>query len=260
MRLRWLLPLFLLALLTACQPAPPEPALPTLAVLPSLTPTATVTLPPTVTDTPQPSATPTETLTPTITSTPTDTPEPTLPPRATATLLPTVEPTLAAIGTATEAVLEQPKFMTLTPPPLGTLPPTTPQQLADVVITQAQFQEALNTQLSAYPSIQRAVIDFVPDGMNVELTALGGEAFITGSVFVSVILTGDFATIGLGDIVTNAPAPPEAYVNVVTGDFMLAMLGALDATLRERLGPDQDLSTIKVDDEAMRLTLLVPNP
>jgi hypothetical protein len=260
MRLRWLFFVLLLALLAACQPATPDSALPTLAVLPSLTPTETVTAPPTATFTPEASATPTETLTPTITSTPTDTPEPTLPPRATDTPFPTVEPTLAAIGTATEAALEQPKFMTLTPPPLGTLPPATPQQLADVVITQSQFQEAVNAQLSAYPSIQRAVIDFVPDGIQVELTALGGEAFITGNVFVSVILTGDFATIGLGDILTNAPEPPEAYVNVVTGDFLMAMLGALDATLRARLGPDQDLSTIKVDDDAMQLTLLVPKP
>lgn len=257
MRLRWIY-LLLLVLLAACQPEAPAGELPTLAVLPSLTPTETATQPPTLTHTPEPSATPTITPTPTVTATASATPTPTLPPRASATPQPTVEPTLAAIGTATEAVLEQPRFFTLTPAPAGTLPPATPQQLADVVITQSQFQEALNERLTAYPSIQRAVADFVPDGIRVELTALGGEAFITGQVTVSVLLTGDFATISLGEILTNAPEPPEAYVNVVSGDFLLAMIETLDSILRARLGPEQDLNTITVDEDAIRLTLLVP--
>jgi len=247
--------LIALLLAAACQPAAPEnQVLPTLAVLPSLTPSDAPTETPTETetpgpptDTPMPSVTPTQTLFPTFT--PTN--------RPTAVPQETVEPTQAAVATGTAAVLEAPRFSTLTPGG-NTQPDATPQVIADVTITEAQFQEEVNAQIGNYPSVQRARIDFVPGGINVELTASGGQALITGNVFVSVELTGSFATISIGEITVNAPEPPEAYVETVTGDFFALMVSALDSILTQRVGEENDLENIVMTDTAMEISLLVP--
>lgn len=97
-----------IALLAACEETLPESgALPTLMVLPSLTPTETAshTPPPTETFTPEATSTPTHTLTPsatftttntptlTRTHTPTRTPQPTATATASQTLTPEVQPT-----------------------------------------------------------------------------------------------------------------------------------------------------------------------
>ncbi|MBL8165977.1 MAG: hypothetical protein JNJ61_28595, partial [Anaerolineae bacterium] len=137
-----------LALLAACQPAaPPQDELPTLLVLPSLTPTNTP-LPPS----PQAqqsgegpgvgsSATPEPSATPTLTATP----QPTQTPRPSRTPTPTIEPTFAAVASATSALVEAPRFATFTPAPPGSTPiPGGPQQMAAVTITEAQFQEEVS--------------------------------------------------------------------------------------------------------------------
>lgn len=249
----YLIPFFLL-LAAACQPASTEtPVLPTLAVLPSLTPSEAPTATPTETETPGPTAIPTVTLTftPFPTFTPTERPSET--PRA------TTEPTQAAVATGTAAILEAPRFATVTPS--GNVQAgSTPQVVADVVITEAQFQEEVNAQITSYSAMQRARADFVPGGINVELTALGGQAFITGNVFVSIQVTGSFATISIGEITVNAPEPPEAYIETVTGDFFAMMVNVLDTILTQRLGEQHDLENIVVTDTAMEITLLVPQP
>lgn len=246
--------LALLILASACAPAnqPATLQLPTLAVLPSLTPAVETTAAP-PTDTPPP----TVTAPPTATPSPTTTPSPTRTPRSTETPRPTIEPTRAAIGTATEAVLEAPRFATFTPAP-GGQPPGTPAQLADVVITERQFQEALDARLVTVASIDRAVVDFVPGAINVELTALGGEALTTGIVTIAVELTGEFATISISDIRVNAPEPPPVYVETISADFFPAVLETLDSILEQRLGPNQKLRSIAVTDTAVEATLLVP--
>ena len=253
----YFIPLFLL-LLAACQPASTEtPVLPTLAVLPSLTPSQAPTATPTETETPGPTPTPSITPTPTITATFTQ--FPTFTPTATMTMTPrvTVEPAQAAIATGTAAALEAPRFATVTPG--GDVPPgATPQVVADVVITESQFQEEIDAQIDSYPAVQRARADFVPGGINVELTALGGQAYITGNVFVSIELTGSFATISIGEITVNAPEPPEAYVDTVTGDFFALMVSVLDSILTQRLGEEHNLENIVVTETAMEITLLVP--
>jgi len=257
--MRLFIPLFLLIFLAACQPAAPQGELPTLAVLPSLEPSAEASAMPTLTETPENTALPSETPIPSVTPTVTNTPPPTFPPRPTQTPVATIEPTLAANASATAAIIEAPIFSTFTPAPGGsTVLGGTPAQLADVTITQGQFQEEVSLRLPNYPSIDRAIVDFVPGGINVELTASGGEALITGRVFVSIILTGDFATISLGEITVNAPEPPEAYVEVVTGDFFFMMVESLDAILKQRVGEEQDLESIVVTDTAMEVTLRVP--
>lgn len=246
-----------LALLAACQPAaPPQDELPTLAVLPSLTPTdaptdtpAPTATPQTPTSTPQPSATPTQTVTPLPTQTP----------RPSRTPTPTIEPTFAAAASATAALAEAPRFATFTPAPPGSTPiPGGPQQMATVTITEVQFQEEVSRLIGGYPSMQAARVDFVPGGISVELTALGGEAFISGRVFVSIVLSGDFATISLGEISVNAPEPPPAYIETVTGDFFFMMVAALDNILRQRVGEQHDLASITVTDTSIEVALRVP--
>jgi hypothetical protein len=169
----------------------------------------------------------------------------------------TVEPTQAAIATGTAAVLEAPRFSTVTPGG-DTQANATPQIVADLTITEGQFQEEVNVQVASYPAIQRARVDFVPDGINVELTASGGEAFITGNVFVAIQVTGSFATISIGDITVNAPEPPDAYIETVTGDFFALMVNVLDTILTQRLGEEHNLENIVMTDAAMEITLLVP--
>jgi hypothetical protein len=73
-----------------------------------------------------------------------------------------------------------------------------------------------------------------------------------------VVLTGDFATITIGDIQVNAPEPPQEYVDLVTGDFFFMMVDVLDTILKQRLGPEQNLKAIAVTDDAILVTLIVP--
>jgi hypothetical protein len=254
--------LLLVFLAAACQPAEPQGELPTLAVLPSETPTDEPTTTPTLTETPAPTDIPTISPTPSDTSTPSETPFPSETPRNSPTPRPTIEPTSAAVATGTAAVFEAPRFSTLTPAPGGSQnqPTGTPLVAADIVITEPQFQEEVSNQILSIPSIQAARINFVPGGISVDLTALGGEAYITGRVLVTIELTGDFATIGIGDIQVNAPEPPPAYLETVNGDFFLMMLNVLDTIIIQRLGPEQNLKDIVVTEDAILVTLIVPQP
>src|SRR6187402_3212301 len=127
--------LALILILAACQPtAAPTETLPTLAVL-SASATAEATETAAATEAQTAEITAEATAESSVEATeavnlpdmPTDTPQPT----NTATVTPrpvtathTVEPTLAAVGTATQAVLEAPRYATFTAAPLGTLPPT----------------------------------------------------------------------------------------------------------------------------------------
>jgi hypothetical protein len=115
-----------IALLAGCGPRT-QPAIPTVAQLPTdtITPTPTVTLTPTFTPTFTPSFTVTPSPTITLTPTPTFTLTPTLTPSATFTL--TFTPTFTETPTPTETPTFTPTF-TLTPTrtrvPTRTLPPT----------------------------------------------------------------------------------------------------------------------------------------
>jgi len=248
MRRFWFLLLIVVMVSAACQPAPePNLELPTLAVLPSLTPSEEPTMTATLTQTPRPTNTPAPTLT--------STPLPTNTPRPTNTQA-SLDPTAAEAATSTAAAQEVPRFATLTPS--GNDAP--PQVMADVVITEAQFQEALDQQIATISSIQTARVDFVPEGIRVDLTALGGEAFITGRVMIDIQIAGSFATISISDIQVNAPEPPEAYVEVVSGQFFSAMIMTLDSILGERLGEEHNLENLVMTNTTMELYLLVPQP
>jgi len=250
-------------LLAACQPAEnPNQDLPTLAVLPSEAATEA----PELTSTTAPDnvveASPTQDALPAfvLTETPAFTaPTMTRTPRP-VTATHTVEPTIAAIGTATQAVVEAPRFSTFTPAPNGSAVQGAVQQFADVMITEPQFQEEVDVKRLAYPDIERAIINFVADGIDVQLTAFDGTTSISGNVLVSILLTGDYATITISSITTGDTPPPQGYIDLATGDFFRLMVESLDSILKQRLGPEQNLQTIVVTDSVMLISLLVPQP
>ena len=250
--------LVLILIAAACQPSSNESQdLPTIAVIDTATPTDTPPPSPTdpppsetplPSDTPIPSATSPATTTPTITNTPG----------------PTFDPTLAAIGTGTAGAIEAPVFSTFTPVSAGSsnaVPTTTPHLIADVVISERQFQEEVDRLVAAMPAVERARVDFIPDAIDVEVTALGGAAFTTGHVIISIVQTGSFATITISDItVSGGGEPPEAFVELATGDFFFMLVDAFDGILGQRLGDDHDLEKIVVTDETMEISLIVPAP
>lgn len=259
--MKFTLSLFALVIvLAACQPAPtPEAPLPTLAILPSETlteppieveatlPTAEVTAG--LTETVTPAVIPSETLTPTLTAT--RTPRP-----ATATL--TVEPTQAAISTATQAILEAPRYSTFTPAPDNTNGGTT-NVVADVSINEAQFQEEVDRNLSAYPSIDRAIVDFIDGAINVNMTITNPTlGTLSGTVTIPVILNGDLAEITISAIQSAQGNPPQAYIDVATSDLFVMMVSTLDQIVQQRVGPQQKLKSIIVTNTDIGVTLVVP--
>lgn len=246
MRVLWMLIVLAGMMIASCQPAADTPqTLPTLAVLPSLTPVE---------------ASP-EAVQPTVETgvPPTSTPLPTEQAEATETEASTeAPPTATPVPAVTIEIREEVRFATLTPDPQGAASGT-PLLMADVVITQGEFQRAVDAALGGRRSIQAASVDFVPDGIEVELTALGGVAYITGRVKLLIQVTGSFAAITVDDIQINAPEPPEAYLEIVNGEFFALMIQVLDSLLRERVGDDHDLENILLNDEAMQIFLLVPS-
>lgn len=287
-----------LLLLAACQPANETP-LPTVASLPTDAETqaspSALTQQADATQTPipaSPSATQTQAsaaaTTPSQNATPTreDITANETPVQATITLQPTqnasATPTnspepLAPIqmqASATAFVIEAPRFVTLTPAPPGAptarpAPGGGPAIAADVVITEGQMQEELARLTADMAGIESAFVDFVPGGVNIELTALGGAALTTGTFQVRFeVIAGPQA----GNRILRAqPVQPEQFVMVGGGalseDFVIAayqqatpaLFEAFGFILDQRLGQGQhDLENILIDDEAMRIYLLVP--
>lgn len=206
---------------------------------------------------------PTDTLEPTLTSTPqpTNTPVPTIMSSAT----PSLNPTRVVELSATAAILEAPRLSTLTPVPIGAdvQPPvyTIPVLAADVVITEQQFQEEVSLRVAANPKIQSAGIDFVtgnPSGILVRLTATGGQAFVTGDVFVSFQLSGGLLAISILDISVGSGEPPQSFVDIVQNDLFQLIVDSFDAIITQRLGTDHDLEQITFTDTTMDIMLLVP--
>lgn len=256
-------------LLAACQSSPQE-ALPTLVQFPTETVTATVTNTVVPTNTPVPSdtatasATATETEIPTETQTPSETPIPT----------DTPDKTEVAIGTATEGVLEAPVFSTFTPVPPGAIGilvrPTstgTPEVMADVVITVPQFQEEVSRMIADNPAINQADISFVADkGVVVKLTALSGDAFVTGTVTVPFNFSGgSFNNIvmigGMVDIaMQNDIEPSEDFLGHVS-DAVVIVQEAFNFILNQRLGEGKhNLEEIFITNDIIGVSLLVPEP
>ncbi|MBE0689365.1 MAG: hypothetical protein IH587_04505 [Anaerolineae bacterium] len=128
--------------IVGCQPTAQDVVIPTLAQLPSLTPSATSTTTPTPTDTALPTftstASPTTTETRTPTSTPTTTATETLTSTPTATFTPSRTPTATRTATATRTSTPRP---TRTPRPTVTPSPTSTPDVPAIV----SFQTTANT-------------------------------------------------------------------------------------------------------------------
>jgi hypothetical protein len=263
-------------LLASCAPA--EEPLPTLA--PTLTPsiepptasptsTSSPTAAPTATPTVEPSATATSTASPTATAT--FTPSPTFTPSATFTA--TVNPTVQAAASATAAQIQRPIFATFTPAPPGVpARPTstgTPQVVADVVITEAQFQQELNRLLAGKREVDFVEIDFAPDGVRVTLSALAGQAIASGefTVYFSMSQPGfnNLLTVYADSpeafrMVGGLP-PNEAFINVAYLEVVPAVFAAFDNILNERLGRGRhNLDNLVLTDREMLVTLLTTAP
>ncbi|NWF70434.1 MAG: hypothetical protein HXY40_15205 [Chloroflexi bacterium] len=257
MRHWWILLIVMFAA-AACQPTP-TPVLPTLAQFAEATTSSAPDMP-TDTVTSVPSA---ETAASSATTTPTPLPNATLtrtptviPQQPRATLPPSVTPTPNIAASTTARIEQAPRFSTLTPNPI--VPTTTPQVAADVVITEAQFQQALNIRLADMPSIQSAIVDFTTESIVIGLTASGGDALISSNVVISVQVANGVAFITISDIQLNAPEPPPLYLQVITTDLYPAVIDTMDGILRERLGGITNLENIVLTGSAMNITLLVP--
>jgi hypothetical protein len=245
----------LLALLaSACQPSPTPIVLPTAAQF--ATAEASPTSEPTI-DTTAASTEVMETMT--LTSTPSATPTITRTPSPMPTQPSQPTTTPDTIASATAAAQEAPRFATITPAPANATvePTTTPVIVADVVITEAQFQEELDPRLAAYPNIQSATLNFTPDGVKVTLTASGGDALITGEITILFQVDNGLVYISVGEVQLNAVQIPDAYTTAINNLYQV-VLDSMDAILRQRLGDATDLENVFFTDTTMNLTLLVP--
>ena len=197
------------------------------------------------------------------TATPTEadavSPTATFPPPPTVTPSPTVDLTARAQATGTAAILEAPVISTVTP---GGSVGATPVAVADVVITEAQFQEEVSLRISQIDAIESARIFFIAgenSGIRVSLRALGGEALVSGTVFVPFEATGDFVTIG-GTVTIDVGSgdPPQPYVDTILNDLLPIIVESFDAILTQRLGEDQNLESMRFVDDTMQIQLIVP--
>lgn len=211
-----------------------------------------------------PEIAPTNTYEPTNTAIPseTSTPRPTatFPPPDTATPSRTPD----ANASATAAVIEAPRISTLTPIPVepGVNPPTpVPFVAADVVITAQQLQAELDQRIVNNPAIEAATLTMIegnPQGVQVRLTASGGQALVTGNVFIAFQLSGDFVTIGVLEIDIGGGDPPQRFQEIATGDVLETVIESFDAILTRRLGEQHDLERLTVRGNQMDIMLLIP--
>ena len=248
--------LALILVLAACQPsAQPTDVLPTAAVLPSAVTNSPVpTEAQTAEATSESTAEETEAAIPetdTETPVPSDTPTSTTRPM---TATHTLEATQAAIGTATAA----PHYATFTAAPAGTLPAASGlNQVADVTVSEQQFHEAIDAQIGSIPSIQSAVVDFVPGEIHVKMITSGATP-VTGTVIIPVTLVDNLASITISDITSDQDPVPQGYMDVATGDLFQLMVNTLDKIVKARIGPEQKLKNIVITDTAIEVTMLVP--
>jgi hypothetical protein len=262
--------------LAACAPAEDE-ALPTVAELPSATPSSTATetpLPPTATPTepatatstftPQPSETPVPSETPTITTTPTSQPSATSP----------VVATRNAVSTATADAVERPVISTFTPIPAGVTVvarPTstgTPEVNADVVITTEQLQEELDRLIAQNTTLATLNAEITDEGVDLLITAPDDSGTLTTG---RVLVTFEISIVGTNNVLLAQPVQPDlfrmlggapvsdAFIQAAYDDAVPALFEAFDFILNQRLGQGQhDLENIVFINNTMAITLVVP--
>lgn len=168
---------------------------------------------------------------------------------------------------------QRPVIATFTPAPPGVpARPTstgTPQVIADVVITEAQFQQEVNRLLEGKRDVAQAEIDFTPQGVRVALSASGGQAIASGefTVYFSMSQPGfnNLLTVYADSpeafqMVGGLP-PSEAFVNVAYLEVVPAVFAAFDNILNQRLGQGRhNLDNLILTDREMLVTLLTVAP
>jgi len=234
------------------------PQIPTLRQANTPTPEPTQTAPPTPSATATDTPTATATATPIPTETETAIPTNTLP--STATFTPSATPTFYFSATTVGNV---PAFATLTPAPAGqTIPQTAPLLAADIVITERDFQAEVSNRLNTTPSIQSAAINFVPgpdQGISVRMSASGGQAMISGDVFIAFAMSGGFVRIAVTRIdVASGGDPPEPFVTVIAEELYPLITDTFSSLIDNALGQDHDLEVLRFSNNAMEIKLLVP--
>ncbi len=232
------------------------------AAEPTTSPTSSPTERPTVPPTAMPTATVTASRTPDATTT------------ALSASRSTQTSAQAALTTATAAAVEAPVLSTFTPAPPGSASAARQSDsallMADVVITEAQFQEEVNRLIAEQPVIRSAAVDFVDGGVAVALTAAGSSGALTTGTLVYIFqMMGEPG--GANNVVAIQPqpvddfimagggTPTEAFIEVAYGDLFATVFEAFDFILNQRLGQGQhNLEFITIDDEQMAISLFVP--
>ena len=274
------LAIILAIILVACQPASDDdtpPDLPTLVEFPTETNTPVASPTATQTETPLPTNTATETPLPTNTATETPLPTNTLPPTPTPVATETVNPTAALRGTSTAIIAEAPVFSTFTPLPPGAIAvvarPTstgTPEVVADVIITESQFQEEVTRLITDVEAISRARVSFVEEGVRYDITADNGGVFVTGFVTVpftfsggsinNIVAIGGSIEIEMAEELEEGEEIPEVFLTNVT-EIVVITQESFNFILNQRLGEGQhDLENLVIVDGRMLISLVVPLP
>jgi len=190
--------------------------------------------------------------------------------------LPTLaQPETSVITEVTEAAELATDAPTITQPTATSLPtisqPTATDQPAssptprtfipaDLIITQQEFQTEFSQRLQD-TSIESAVVNFVPEdpqGMRVRMTAPGGQALVTGDVFINFQLSDSFLLITLADIAVSSGDPPTMYATIARDELYPLITETFGLMLDARLGEDHNLETLSFTQTKMEMTLLVP--
>lgn len=218
--------LLLVMVLAACgsdDPTPDDAELPT--IIPRVESTATATAP---VASPTASATPAEAAT----TVPTETPF---------TIVPeTPLPTRTSTPSLTPIVLENTR---------------------DITITEREFQDAVNAAIPQTPSLERANIDFVSGedaGIQIQLTAPGGRALVTGNVFIRFQISGGLVLVSVGEIEVASGEPPAQYTQAVRDELYPLVTDVFGEAITARAGEVSDLQSIMFADNVIEITLLVP--
>jgi len=142
-----------------------------------------------------------------------------------------------------------------------------PQVIADVVITERQYEEEVTLLLQDSTTIRTVEIGITPEGVRVTISALAGDAVTTGSFFVRFTLSDN----ELNNFITVQADPPslfsmngnivpsDAFVEVAYNEVVPAVFEAFDVILNQRLGTgEHDLDGIRFVAGQIDISLLVP--
>jgi hypothetical protein len=201
--------------------------------------------------------------------TPDDGELPTIIPRSAATATaPVASPTASA--TPAEAATTVPTETPFTIVPETSVPSRTPtpsttpialENTLDITITERAFQAAVNAAIPQTPSLERANIDFVSGedaGIQIQLTAPGGRALVTGDVFIRFQISGGLVLVSVGAIEVASGEPPEQYTQAVRDELYPLVTDVFGEAITAQVGEVSDLQSIVFADNVIEITLLVP--